>query len=185
MFFVTGMLATAAIVGLAGAGKVGWRVLLAAVGIGALWLIGTSDFPGTRGGDAWWKQPLWRNLFLYIAMFLGMMFRVVQDQIDAWREHNAKPDAGRLRRRPRFDFWEFVYPVIPSLALFQAVLGAAGLAKSLASAADGRAAAVRPEDLESGEKNFYMIGHKSYGRLNSFLLRAGIQQLDMIFSRLA
>jgi len=119
------MLATAAIVGLVGTGKVGWRVLFAAVGIGALCLIETGDFIGRRGADAWWKQPLWRNLLLYAAMFLGMMFRVVQDQIDVWRENNAKSGA-RRRRRPRFDFWDFVYPVIPSLALFQAVLGAAG-----------------------------------------------------------
>src|SRR5262249_6229593 len=94
-------------------------------GIGTLYLIGTSDIGMTRGAEAWWKQPLWRNLFLYVAMFLGMMFRVVQDQIEVWRENNAKSGV-RRKRRPRFNFWDFVYPVIPSLALFQAVLGAAG-----------------------------------------------------------
>jgi hypothetical protein len=58
-------------------------------------------------------------------MFGGMMFRVVWDQLEAWHEQNAKPGA-RRRRRPRFDFWEFVYPVLPSLALFQGVLWLAG-----------------------------------------------------------
>ena len=126
MFFVVGMLATAAIVGLVGTRKAGWRIiLLASVGIGVICLIVTSDLVTARGGAMWWEQPLWRNLILYGAMFLGMMFRVVQDQLDLWRENNAKPHA-RRRRRPRFDFWDFVYPVIPSLALFQAVLGAAG-----------------------------------------------------------
>ena len=54
-------------------------------------------------------------------MVTGMIFRVVWDQVEGWRQYNAQPGV-RRRRRPRFDFWEFVYPVMPSIALFQAVL---------------------------------------------------------------
>lgn len=43
---------------------------------------------------------------------------------------------------------------------------------------------VSPESLASGEKNFLLIGHKSYGRLNNFLMRSGREQLDTIFSLL-
>lgn len=75
----------------------------------------------TRGASAWWQQPLWRNLLLYALMLAGMMFRVIWDQLESWRQHNAQPGAKR-RRRPRFDFWDFVYPVLPSLAVFQGVL---------------------------------------------------------------
>lgn len=63
--------------------------------------------------------------------------------------------------------------------------GAGGLAQSLLSITDCLAKVeVPPERLESGEKNFFMAGHKSYGRLNTFLLRSGLEQLDLIFNRL-
>jgi hypothetical protein len=64
--------------------------------------------------------------------------------------------------------------------------GAAGLAASLMDIKDCLSpVAVPPENLESGENGFYLVGHKSYGRLNAFLLRSGLEQLDMIFKRLA
>lgn len=40
--------------------------------------------------------------------------------------------------------------------------------------------APRPEDLESGEPGFFLLGAKSYGRANAFLLRDGIAHLEMI-----
>jgi hypothetical protein len=43
---------------------------------------------------------------------------------------------------------------------------------------------VTPESLASGEKNFFLIGHNSYGRLNNFLMRTGREQLDSIFGLL-
>ncbi|MEO6096696.1 MAG: FAD-dependent oxidoreductase [Fibrobacteria bacterium] len=38
----------------------------------------------------------------------------------------------------------------------------------------------RPEDLDSGETGFFLLGAKSYGRANTFLLRDGIAHLEMI-----
>lgn len=45
--------------------------------------------------------------------------------------------------------------------------------------------APRGEDLESGEAGFFLIGAKSYGRSNAFLLRDGIRHVEMILGRLA
>ena len=44
--------------------------------------------------------------------------------------------------------------------------------------------AVRRQDLESGESNFFFIGSRAYGRARTFLLRTGLQQLDTIFEGL-
>ena len=41
---------------------------------------------------------------------------------------------------------------------------------------------VNDDDLTSGEPNFFFAGHKSYGRLSSFLLSNGIDQLERIFA---
>ena len=44
---------------------------------------------------------------------------------------------------------------------------------------------VRAADLDSGEPAFHFVGAKSYGRLPTFLLRNGIEQLETILDRLA
>ncbi len=41
------------------------------------------------------------------------------------------------------------------------------------------------ESLENPEPNFFILGDKSYGRNNTFLLRVGWQQVDEVFDRLA
>ena len=43
---------------------------------------------------------------------------------------------------------------------------------------------VKPEDLESGEPNFYFIGSRSYGRAPTFLLQNGLNQLQTILDSL-
>ncbi|HWS70869.1 MAG TPA: NAD(P)-binding domain-containing protein [Thermoanaerobaculia bacterium] len=43
---------------------------------------------------------------------------------------------------------------------------------------------VSPADLESGEPGFYFIGSRSYGRARTFLLQAGLAQLEALFARL-
>jgi hypothetical protein len=121
MFVLVGLLATAAIWGFLSRWAAWRKLLLILPAVGALIFIGSAGNVKTMGANDWWQQPLWRNLLLYLVMFAGMMFRVVSDQLDAWRQHNAQPGV-RKRRRPRFDFWDFVTPVIPSLALFQGVL---------------------------------------------------------------
>lgn len=44
---------------------------------------------------------------------------------------------------------------------------------------------LRPEDLASGEPGFHLIGAKSYGRLPSFLLKNGREQVEAILDALA
>lgn len=43
---------------------------------------------------------------------------------------------------------------------------------------------VKPEDLASGEPNFYFIGSRSYGRSKSFLLQTGLVQLETVLDAL-
>ena len=73
-----------------------------------------------------------------------------------------------------------------ALAVSAATEGAAGVARALAGVTDCLAVPdVRPADLESGEPGFHLIGAKSYGRLPTFLLRNGLDQLEAILDRLA
>jgi hypothetical protein len=64
--------------------------------------------------------------------------------------------------------------------------GPAGLARALGNVTDCLSVpAVTPRDLDSGEPGFHMVGAKSYGRLPTFLLRAGLAQLETILDSLA
>ena len=64
--------------------------------------------------------------------------------------------------------------------------GAARLSRALASVTDCLSVpAVAPSDLESGEPRFHLVGAKSYGRLPTFLLRTGLQQLETVLDGLA
>jgi hypothetical protein len=64
--------------------------------------------------------------------------------------------------------------------------GSAGIARALAGVTDCLSIPrVRPADLDSGEPAFHLVGAKSYGRLPTFLLRNGIDQLETILDRLA
>ena len=61
--------------------------------------------------------------------------------------------------------------------------GTEGIAKALQSITDCLAKIeIKPRQLESGEEGFFWAGHKSYGRLNTFLLRTGIEHLEQIFA---
>lgn len=60
--------------------------------------------------------------------------------------------------------------------------GGQGLAVALAKVTDCLAKVdVQAADLASGEADFFLCGHRSYGRRNTFLLQTGIAQLDIIF----
>jgi hypothetical protein len=64
--------------------------------------------------------------------------------------------------------------------------GAAGIARALAGVTDCLSVpTVGAADLDSGEPAFHFVGAKSYGRLPTFLLRNGIDQLETILDRLA
>jgi thioredoxin reductase len=64
--------------------------------------------------------------------------------------------------------------------------GALGVARALAGVTDCLAVPkIRPADLDSGEPGFHLVGAKSYGRLPTFLLRNGLEQLESVLDRLA
>jgi len=63
--------------------------------------------------------------------------------------------------------------------------GAAGVARALAGVTDCLSVPkVVGADLDSGEPAFHLVGAKSYGRLPTFLLRNGLDQLETILDRL-
>jgi hypothetical protein len=64
--------------------------------------------------------------------------------------------------------------------------GALGVARALAGVTDCLAVPrVHASDLDSGEPGFYLVGAKSYGRLPTFLLRNGLEQLEAVLDRVA
>ena len=64
--------------------------------------------------------------------------------------------------------------------------GAAGIARALSGVTDCLSGPkLRAGDLDSGEPAFHLVGAKSYGRLPTFLLHNGIDQLETILDRLA
>jgi hypothetical protein len=73
-----------------------------------------------------------------------------------------------------------------ALAVSPASEGAAGIARALAGITDCLAVPrVAPADLDSGEPGFHLVGAKSYGRLPTFLLKNGLEQLEAVLDRLA
>jgi len=63
--------------------------------------------------------------------------------------------------------------------------GAARLSRALSNVTDCLTVpTLRPDDLDSGEPGFHLIGSKSYGRARTFLLKTGLAQLEQIFERL-
>jgi thioredoxin reductase len=63
--------------------------------------------------------------------------------------------------------------------------GVAGLYRALTNVTDCLAQVeVKPQDLQTGEPNFFVVGIKSYGRNSGFLLKSGIEQLEAIFAML-
>ena len=73
-----------------------------------------------------------------------------------------------------------------ALDVSPATEGALGVARVLAGVTDCLAVPrVTPADLDSGEPGFHLVGAKSYGRLPTFLLRNGIEQLTTILDGLA
>jgi thioredoxin reductase len=64
--------------------------------------------------------------------------------------------------------------------------GAARLTRALSNVTDCLSVpSIGARDLESGEPRFHLVGAKSYGRLPTFLLRTGLQQLETILDALA
>ncbi|HUP66114.1 MAG TPA: FAD-dependent oxidoreductase [Thermoanaerobaculia bacterium] len=63
--------------------------------------------------------------------------------------------------------------------------GTARLWRALSSITDCLAAPrVGPEDLQTGEPGYFFVGSRSYGRAPTFLLQAGMQQIDTILEGL-
>jgi thioredoxin reductase len=63
--------------------------------------------------------------------------------------------------------------------------GASGLYRALTNITDCLAKIdIKPQALQTGEPNFFVVGIKSYGRQSGFLLKSGVDQLDAVFSML-
>ena len=63
--------------------------------------------------------------------------------------------------------------------------GVSGLYRALTNITDCLAKIdIKPQALQTGEPNFFVVGIKSYGRNAGFLLKSGVDQLDAIFSML-
>lgn len=61
--------------------------------------------------------------------------------------------------------------------------GALGVQRALANVTDClNVPQLSAKDLASGEPGFYLIGHKSYGRMSTFLLETGFSQLDTVLA---
>lgn len=59
--------------------------------------------------------------------------------------------------------------------------GAAGIERALSNVTDCLSVPkISETDLASGEPGFHLIGHKSYGRSSTFLLKDGLDQLETI-----
>jgi hypothetical protein len=72
-----------------------------------------------------------------------------------------------------------------ALEISPATEGPARIARALANVTDCLSIPkVAPEDLESGEPGFHVVGSKSYGRLPTFLLQTGLAQLETVLETL-
>lgn len=72
-----------------------------------------------------------------------------------------------------------------SLDLSAATEGPAALSRALGGSTDCLSVPrVQPEDLATGEPNFFFVGAKSYGRRRTFLLQTGLAQLDLLLGSL-
>lgn len=62
--------------------------------------------------------------------------------------------------------------------------GAEGIYRALSTVTDCLSVpSLAPRDLESGEPGFYLVGAKSYGRMSTFLLKNGVEQLETILDQ--
>jgi len=63
--------------------------------------------------------------------------------------------------------------------------GISGLYRALTNITDCLAKIdIKPQALQTGEPNFFVVGIKSYGRNSGFLLKSGVDQLEAVFSML-
>jgi hypothetical protein len=89
------------------------RLVALVVGLLGIWLLVPL---GTRGNESWL-----RNAILYLTILAGMMLRTIWDSVDDYVR--KKKRQRRKPKRPEFDVWEFLFPSIASLLVFQVFLG--------------------------------------------------------------
>jgi hypothetical protein len=79
--------------------------------------------------------------------------------------------------------WSFLSEL--QLEVSPSTEGAGRLSRALDGVTDCLSVpAVGPEDLQSGEPGFFLVGAKSYGRSRNFLIRTGLQQLEGVLKTL-
>jgi hypothetical protein len=97
------------------------------------------------------------------------------------RSHPFDAVVGLTGYRPDLSFLSEL-----ALEISAASEGPARLARALGTATDClRTPAVREDDLLTGEPGFHFVGAKSFGRLNTFLLRTGQAHLESVLSLLS
>jgi len=69
----------------------------------------------------WWSTSPWQELLLFLAMILGMTAKTVWDAIEARRTRMRRASGDRGLR---IDPWEFAQPMLVSVIVFGAVIGA-------------------------------------------------------------
>jgi len=116
MFFVQGALIVLLAAALLGPTTTWKRILASLAALAGLYLSIRTDLTvALRSGADWWKEPMWRNLILFMLLFLGMMFRVTWDALE---RRNAAGGSSRVN----LNRWDFVRPALVSLIVFQGVL---------------------------------------------------------------
>jgi len=124
VFFIEGALLVFGLAALLSREKLWRRAVVVAVSLASFILFLSSNHVLFRSGSEWWQSSRWRNLVLFVLMLAGMTFRVLWDALDDYRARRASA-AGQNTTgllRPKFDRWDFLYPALVSLIVFQSVL---------------------------------------------------------------
>jgi hypothetical protein len=118
MFLIQGVLAVFALASLLWRATLWKRIVVGLLALTTLYLVMSTEVR-LRSGTAWWQDPLWRNIILFVLLLLGMMFRVVWEALE---RRTAKAVNALQLLRPSFSGWDFVRPALVSLIVFQGVL---------------------------------------------------------------
>jgi hypothetical protein len=71
-----------------------------------------------------WGRSPWRDIFLFLAMVLGMAAKYLWDLIELRRVKNLARREGAPKAGLEFDFYDFVQPMLVAALVFAAVLAA-------------------------------------------------------------
>lgn len=119
MFFIEGVLVVVGLAALSWRASALTRFAVVTLAVLAFYFATTTEVTFRDGGSAWWQDPPWRNVILFVLLLLGMMFRVVWEALERRESSLAAASRSVL---PRLSGWDFVRPALVSLIVFQGVL---------------------------------------------------------------